>query len=432
MTQPTRQAGQPSGSRFWYSEMAPKERRTFWACFAGWGTDAADVQMYSLAITIMLTTGFIATKGTAGTIATVTLLASAVGGWLAGFIADRIGRVRMLQIAIAWFAVFTFLSALAPNPAILGLLRALMGLGFGGEWAVGAVLMAETVRAGIRGRAVGTVQGGWAVGWGAAVVLYVLVERFTTGNITWRILFLFGILPGLLVLFLRRHIPEPQIAAQTRSSGQGTSNLLKIFSPQFLGRTLLCCLIAVGAQGGYYALTTWLPQFLKEARGLDVFDIGGTLGVVIVGAFVGYLLGAWAADRIGRRWTLVLSAILALIVLLPFLLLNTSTVVFTILCFPLGMFSSCYFSAVGPLFSEQFPTAVRGSGQGFSYNFGRGIGALFPAAIGFLGDRIPISGAIAIFAGSAYVVLAIGALVIRERTDVDLDQHDTIEASPAS
>ncbi|MEP9382387.1 MFS transporter [Nocardioides sp. KR10-350] len=410
--------------RLWYADMSPNERRTFWACFGGWATDAFDVQMFSLVLTVLLSTGFLASNGEAGTIATITLVSSAFGGWVAGLLADRFGRITMLKVSVCWFAVFACACGFAQDDLQLGGLRALMGLGFGGEWAVGAVLMAETVRAGIRGRAVGGVQAAWSVGWGAAVVLYVVVSDGVSDDWLWRIMFWAGLLPALLVLYIRRHVEEPPLARRTAGPRPGLAGVLQIFHPEFLGRTVLCSLIAVGAQGGYYALTTWLPQFLEEERGLEVLALGGTLAVVIVGAFVGYLLGADLSDRLGRRWTLVVTSILALAISLVFTLLHPSTAVFTVLCFPLGMFSAAYFSSLGPLFSEQYPTRIRASGQGFCYNFGRGIGALFPSAIGFLSDRIEVGTAIAVFAGSAYALLAICALVVRERDDVDIDTVD--------
>ncbi|HEX8520465.1 MAG TPA: MFS transporter [Pseudonocardia sp.] len=416
-------AERPGTGGSWFKRMRPNERRTFWACFAGWATDATDVQIFSLLIPVLVSTGFLTGTGQSGLIATITLLSSSVGGWIAGILADRIGRVRTLQLTIAWYSFFTLLCAVAWDPVSLGVFRALMGLGFGGEWAVGAVLMAETVRADVRGRAVGTVQSGWAIGWAVAVGLFVLTSTLLPPEYAWRALFALGFLPAVLVIFIRRGVQEPQVrrAAPTTSASGG---VLKIFSPPYLGRTLACSLLAVGAQGGYYALTTFLPKFLADTRGLKVLALGSTLFLVISGAFVGYLIGAQLTDRLGRRRTLMVTAAGAFVVVLPFLLLDLGPALFTVLCFPLGLFSSAYFSAIGPLFSEQYPTELRASGQGFCYNFGRGIGALFPFAVGVLATPLGIATAIAIFAGVAYALLGIMAALVRERTDVDLDAID--------
>lgn len=414
----------PARPRWWFLTMNHTERRTFWACFAGWGLDALDVQFFSLVVPTLLGVHFLADKSEAGLIATVTLVCSAVGGWIAGALADRVGRVRMLQVTVAWFAVFTLLCGFAGNGTQLLVFRALMGFGFGGEWAVGAVLAAETIRARYRGRAVGTVQSAWAIGWAVAVGVFMLVSALTPDSWTWRIVFFVGVLPAVLAFVLRRYVPEPAIAARaTGASGRfSLRDTLAIFGPGLWRRTLLCALLATGAQGGYYALTTWLPQFLVAQRGLALLALGGTLGIVIAGAFVGYLTGAWLADRIGRRGTLILTSILAFVIVIPFVTVDFSTWAFDILAFPLGFVSSAYFSAIGPLFSEQFPTAVRGSGQGFTYNFGRGVGAAFPVLVGVLADRIGISIAIAAFTALAYALMAVCAIILHEAPGVSLDE----------
>ncbi|HEY3687482.1 MAG TPA: MFS transporter [Streptosporangiaceae bacterium] len=410
----------PASTRWWFTTMDGAERRTFWGCFAGWGLDALDVQIFSLVLPTLLGVAFLHDKAQAGLIATVTLLCSALGGWLAGALADRLGRVRMLQVTVAWFAVFTLLCGFAQNAGQLLAFRALMGFGFGGEWAVGAVLIAETVRARYRGRAVGTVQSAWAVGWALAVGVFVLVSSLTPPSLTWRIAFFVGVLPAVLVFFLRRYVPEPPIAANAAGTRPPLREALAIFGRGLWKRTLLCSLLATGAQGGYYALTTWLPQFLTTQRGLALFALGGTLAIVIAGAFTGYLVGAWLADRLGRRRTLIITAVLAFVIVIPYATVDFNVVVFDILAFPLGFVSSAYFSAIGPLFSEQYPTAVRGSGQGFTYNFGRGIGAVFPALVGLLADRIGISVAIAVFTGIAYALLGVAAALLGEAPGVPL------------
>src|SRR5438876_2744675 len=155
----------------WVSDLGSQERSAFAACVGGWALDAMDVQMYSFVIPALIATWGI-TRGQAGVLGTAALLVSAIGGWVAGYVADRFGRVRTLQIAILWFAIFTFLSGLAQNYSQLFAARAFLGLGFGGEWAAGAVLLGESIRAEHRGKALGVMQAGWAVVWGMATVLY--------------------------------------------------------------------------------------------------------------------------------------------------------------------------------------------------------------------------------------------------------------------
>jgi MFS family permease len=398
--------------------MSARERRTFWACFGGWALDGMDFQFYSFVIPSLIA-GWHLSKAQAGTLQTTTLLVSAAGGWMAGLLADRIGRVRTLQITILWFATFTALSGLAQNYGQLLATRALMGLGFGGEWAAGAVLMGEAIGARHRGKVVGTVQSGWALGWGAAAILYTVVFSQLREDLAWRVLFFAGIAPALLVLYIRRYVEEPEVYRAARAQAQ-PSRFLEIFSPKIIGTTALAALLATGAQGGYYSITTWLPTYLKTVRGLTVFGTGAYLGVVITGSFCGYLTSAVLSDVLGRRRNFFLFALGSMAAVLVYTMVPISNAQMLVLGFPLGFFASGIFSGMGAFFTELFPTRIRGSGQGFCYNFGRGVGALFPSVVGFLSATMPLGRAIGIFAASAYAVLFVAAVLLPETRGKEL------------
>jgi MFS family permease len=400
----------------WYQEASAPERRTFWGCFGGWALDAMDVQLYSFVVPTLIA-GWGISKTQAGLLATSALLLSAVGGWIAGLLSDRIGRVRTLQITILWFAVFTCLSGFAQNFEQLFAARALMGLGFGGEWAAGAVLMGEVIRAEHRGKAVGTVQSGWAIGWGAAALLYALLFSLVPEETAWRALFFVGILPAGLVFFIRRFVDEPAVFMDTQkqiAAGAERPHFLAIFAPDLLRTTVLAALLTTGAQGGYYAITTWLPTYLKTVRQLSVLDTSGYLAVIIVGSFVGYLVSAHLADRIGRRNNFFLFAVCCFVTVLAYTQVPIGDHTMLALGFPLGFFASGIFSGMGAFLTELFPTRVRGSAQGFTYNFGRGVGALFPSLVGWLGNSLPLGQAIGLFAAAAYAVLFLAALLLPE------------------
>lgn len=409
-------AARDTGALGWISTLTSKERSTFGACVGGWALDAMDVQMYSFVIPTLIATWGI-TRAQAGVLGTAALLASAAGGWVAGWVADRYGRVRTLQVAIAWFAVFTFLSGVAQNYQQLFLVRALLGVGFGGEWAAGAVLLGEVMRPEHRGKALGVMQAGWAVGWGAAAVLYAVFFSIMPAAIAWRALFLIGILPALLVFFVRRYVQEPEVYLKSRAelaaSGDKPS-FLEIFRPPLLRVTVLGGLMGTGAQGGYYAVTTWLPTFLRTERKLSVLDSTGYLAVSIAGAFFGYLSGGILADKIGRRMTFLVFAIGAGTVAVTYTSFSFGNGAMLLLGFPLGFFSSGVFSAMGPFFTEHFPTRVRGVGQGFTYNVGRATGALFPTLVGVLSAKMALGQAIGIFAGAAYATMAVAAFLLPE------------------
>jgi MFS family permease len=399
-----------------YRGMTRLEKRTFWACASGYSLDGLDFMIYPLVLSTIIKQWSVS-SGTAGLAATLTLLSSALGGWLAGFLCDRIGRVRMLQITIIWFSFFSLLCALVQDFHQLIVARTLLGLGFGGEWAAGAVLMGETIQPQFRGRAVGCVQSGWAVGWGLAVILQAATFSTLPPDQAWRWMFAFGALPALLVFVLRRYVKEPEIAVASRTQQSQMGNnpkIWEIFHRPIVKVTGLATLTATGAQGGYYAIATWLPTFLKTDRGLSVVGSTGYLAFLIVGAFTGYLVGAWLADRIGRRALFLVFSAGATAVVLAYTQLSIPNGVMLLLGFPLGFFGSGYFSGMGPFLTELFPTRLRGSGQGFSYNFGRGVGALFPALIGYLSSLMPLADAMALFAVLAYSLFFLAAFALPE------------------
>jgi MFS family permease len=399
-----------------YRDMNLPERRTFWACFSGWALDGMDFQIYPLVVSTIIALWHVG-AGEAGLAGTATLLSSAVGGWLGGYIADRIGRVRTLQFTILWFSFFSLLCALVQSFDQLLIARALLGFGFGGEWAAGAVLMGEAIRPQYRGRAVGSVQSGWAIGWGIAVLAQAVLYSLMPAETAWRWMFAVGALPALLVFYLRRYVTEPEIAAETRAR-QTTSGdqppLWEIFSPSIIKTTVLASLMATGMQGGYYAVTFWIPRFLTTERKLSIVSSTGYLSSLIIGSFVGYLVGAWLADRIGRRNLFLIFSLGAIAVVLLYTQLPLPNGALWVLGFPLGFFASGYFSGMGAFLTELYPTRLRGSGQGFCYNFGRGIGALFPFLVGALSTSTSLANAIAIFAVVAYAVFFLTAYALPE------------------
>jgi MFS family permease len=399
-----------------YRDMNLPERRTFWACAAGWALDGMDFLIYPLVIGTIIALWKV-DPGTAGLAGTVTLLASAVGGWLGGYLADRIGRVKTLQITILWYSGFSLLCAFVQNFDQLLIARALLGLGFGGEWAAGAVLMGEAIRPQFRGRAVGSVQSGWAVGWGLAVLSQAILYSLLPAELAWRWMFAVGALPAVLVFFLRRYVEEPQIAAATRAKQLAEGDrpaLWEIFSGPILKTTILASVMATGCQGGYYAVTFWVPRFLTTERKLSIVSSTGYLAALIIGSFVGYLVGAWLADRIGRRNLFLTFSLGAIALVLLYTQLPLPNALLWLLGFPLGFFASGYFSGVGAFLTELYPTRLRGSGQGFCYNFGRGIGALFPFLVGALSTETSLANAIAIFAVAAYAVFFLAAFALPE------------------
>ena len=406
----------------WLQETTPIERKTLVAAFAGYGVDAFDYMVYTFMIpTLIALWGM--TRAEAGYIATGALITSAIGGWLAGILADRYGRVRILQLTVLWFTVFTFLSGFTTSPGQLLVTRALQGLGFGGEWSVGSVLISEMIRARHRGKAVGLVQSSWAVGWGVAAIAFWGVYALFEPAMAWRVLFWLGIVPALLILYIRRHISDPAVYHATRAQMKkdgDSGSFLEIFSPALLRTTVFASLLATGMQGAYYAVTTWLPTFLKTERHLSVLNTSGYLLVLIVGSFAGYLTSAWLSDRLGRRQCFILFAVCAGALVVGYTLIAVNDAMMLVLGFPLGFFLSGIFSGMGAYLSELFPSRVRGSGQGFCYNFGRAVGSVCPALVGYLSASLPLGTAIGYLAVGGYLLVVLAALALPETSGREL------------
>jgi MFS family permease len=393
----------------WWNGLGPRGRKAFKAAFAGYSLDAFDLIILTLTLAAIGTT-FDVGKGATGALATVTLSASAVGGILAGVLCDRIGRARTLMLTVGIYSVFTFLSGIASSYDMLLVFRVFQGIGFGGEWAVGAILVAELVRPEARGKALGVIQSAWAVGWALAVVAYTVTFSLMADTQAWRVLMCLGILPAFLILYVRRNVDDPEVFSETKKKVDKAELPLKqIFRSNLARTTIFASLLATGIQGGYYAMFTWIPTYLKEERDLSVVGTSGYLTVVIAGAFLGYLSAGFVHDRLGRKKTFTLYAALAGISLVAYFLVPAgSNTTLLIIGFPLGFFASGCFSGFGSYLAELYPTRARGTGAGFCYNVGRALGALFPGIIGFLAAAIGLGGAVAF--GVFGYVLAIAAL----------------------
>jgi MFS family permease len=396
----------------WFSELTQRERRTLIACYGGWTLDQLDVQVYSFIVPTIIALWNI-TAGQAGLLGSVTLLISALGGWIAGALSDRYGRVIILQVTIAWFAVFTLLCGFAQSFDQLFVFRSLQGLGFGGEWGCGSVLLGEVIRDRYRGRAVGLLQTGASVGWGLAALLYLVLFALIPEAIAWRLLFWIGILPAGLVFWIRRYVPEPDSRRSSGSTG-GPLHLFSILRPPYRTITWRVAMMVTGAQGGFYALNFWLPTYLKTVRHLSAVGTGGYLLVTICGAFCGFVTGAYLSDAIGRKGTFALSAILSFVMTVIYIFVPISNTWILPAGFVLGYVSLIMFAPMGPFMTELYPAAVRGTGQGFCYNAGRGIGALFPALVGGLAARMGLGPAIGIFTLSAYAIMICALCLLPE------------------
>ncbi|GAB7106994.1 MFS transporter [Streptomyces phaeofaciens JCM 4814] len=408
------------GAFAWLRALGPRGRRAFAGAFGGYALDSYDYFTLPLSM-VALAAYFGLDSGQTGLFTTVTLVVSAVGGAVAGVLADRIGRVRALMITVITYAVFTVACGFAPNYETLLVFRALQGLGFGGEWAVGAILVAEYADARHRGRTMGAVQSSWAVGWGLAAIVYTLVFSVFGDDVAWRVMFWTGALPALLVVWMRRRVKDAPTAEAARERNAGKGSFPAIFKGRLLRTTFFAALLSTGVQGGYYTLATWVPTYLKSERGLSVVGTGGYLTFLISGAFLGYLTGGHLTDRLGRRRNIWLFALLSAVCILAYANIpDGANALLLVLGFPLGFCMSAIFSGFGSYLSELYPTAVRGTGQGFTYNTGRAVGAVFPTTVGFLADSWGVGGAL-VFGAIGYAIAALALLGLPETRGKELE-----------
>ena len=411
-----------------YANVSPDAWRALLAAKLGWMVDAMDFMLYAMAIG-QLRTYFGFDDATAGLAGTVTLAMSAVGGVVFGVVADRFGRTRAMMATILIFSFASLGAATSTTFLQLLLWRGVLGLGMGGEWATGAVLVSETFPPEHRNKAISIMQSGWAIGYIAAAVLAAAVLGSPAlGADAWRWLFALGVLPALLTLWIRRRVPEPR--AWTNAQAQRASRrsaFAVIFGPELGRQTILLILLASCVQFAYWGIFFWLPGFLARpisdgGAGMGVVRSLGWIIPVQIGAYFGYLTFGFLADRVGRRRTFILFMVAAAALVIVYGRLAAHPVWLLVLSPVLGYVGHGYFSMFGSFIAELFPAAVRGTGQGLTYNAGRLAGALAPFVIGALADVPGLGIGLALGSTSAFfLAAALLVLTLPDRSGKPLD-----------
>jgi MFS family permease len=400
----------------WYRSIEQKQWKALFAAQLGWMLDAMDVMFYAFALT-SIQKEFLLTSAEAGALASVTLIASAIGGIFFGVIADKIGRTKALIFSILSYSLFTSLTATANSVLTLIIFRTLVGFGMGGEWSAGSVLVSETWPSEHRGKAIGFMQSGWAIGYIlAAVIAAAILPVFG-----WRILFVIGIIPAFVTLWIRRHVDEPQIWIENkhRRELKSSSGIITIFRKPLLKKTIIASLLTTSVLFAYWGLFTWMPSFLSK----PVDEGGAGLGIVKsstwiipmqIGAFFGYLSFGFFADKFGRRPVFVSFLVFAALLVPLYGQLARHELVLLILGPLIGFFGHGYFSVFGAMLSELFPTNIRGTAQGLTYNVGRAFSALAPLSIGALADIYGIGSALILTA--VFFLLGAGIIFLLPET----------------
>ena len=404
----------------WYRTITREQWNVLVAAQLGYALDAMDFVLYLMAIkSLMEAFGF--NTAEAGLLASLGLIASAIGGLLFGMVADYFGRTRALMATILIYSLATLGTATAQNFTQLMIWRIAVGIGMGGEWSSGAVLVSETWPAEHRGKAIGIMQSGWAVGY----ILAALATAAILPAFGWRWLFVVGVLPALFVFWVRKNVDEPAVwsaerekkaTSQVSSSSNEVNTLAAIFSRALIGRTLKASLLTSLVMFGYWGFFSWLPGFLAssgEAGGAGMSIVKSMAWIIPtqIGAFFGYLSFGFISDRIGRRPAFI-TFLLAAAILVPIYGQMARSPIALLVTGPLlGFFSHGYFSVFGAMLSELFDTRVRGTGQGFTYNVGRILGGLAPYTIGALAITRGLGSALALtsafFIAGAFMILTL-------------------------
>ena len=369
----------------WWTTAAPASKRSLIAAALGWGLDAFDVMLYALVLSALMRDLGMA-KTTGGLLGSLTLAAAAIGGIVFGVVADRHGRTKALIGSILIYSVFTGACGLAQTVAQLALFRVLLGFGMGGEWASGATLVSETWPPEHRGKALGLVQSAWAVGYGAAVVVTALVMPVAG----WRAVFFVGVVPALFTAWVRRTVPEPAIWRETRERAARARHVARdIFRGRMLKTTAAVTLMNACTMFAWWGFNLWIPSYLQlpvEQGGIGLGAVAtGLLVSMQVGMWFGYVTFGFIADTLGRKRTYVIYLVAASALILlytttrnPWILLGLGPLV--------AFFGTGYFSGFGAVTAEIYPTAIRSTAQGFTYNIGRIASAVAPWTVGTIAD----------------------------------------------
>jgi MFS family permease len=402
----------------WPAKVTRAERNALLAGGLGWMLDAMDVALYALVLAHLMT-ALDMSKRTGGLLAGLTLGASAIGGLFFGFIADRVGRTRALMASILVYSLASGACGLSQTVVQLAIFRLILGLGMGGEWTTGAALIAETWPAEHRGKALGLMQSTYAIGEMIAVGVVALVLP----HYGWRAVFFVGVLPAILVFWILRAVPESEMW-RARGAPKPGGGLKLLWRPDVRGPGIIATAMNASGMFGYWGLFTWIPAYLslpvaQGGRGLNLMTTTTWLILMGVGKWLGYSLFGFFADSAGRKVSYATYLVIAA-ALVPLYGMARSPMWLLILGPPVAFFGTGFFSGYAAIASELFPTEIRATAMGFSYNIGRGVSAFAPFLVGTLATRYSFTAAFYLLAG-AFLLAAVLSLFLPETKGKQLE-----------
>jgi MFS family permease len=403
----------------WWRAGTPEAKRALIAASLGWMLDSFDVMLYALVLASLMR-DLAMDAPTAGLLGSVTLLASAAGGLIFGVIADRFGRTRALMWSILIYSIFTAACGFAQTVWHLAVFRVLLGLGMGGEWASGAALVSETWPAEHRGKALGFMQSSWAIGYGSAAIVTAIVLPLWG----WRGVFFVGVLPALFTIWVRRKVQEPEIWKQRHAAGPSTGlGFDQMFAPDMRRATIALTLMNACTMFAWWGFNLWLPGYLalpteQGGVGLSTTTMSSFVVAMQVGMWFGYVTFGYASDWMGRRRAYVVYLLTAAVLILVYVSVRIPVVLLLLGPF-VAFFATGYFTGFGAVTAEMYPTSIRATAQGFTYNIGRVASAAAPFAVGSLAESRGFSAALSI-CSLAFVLAAVFWIWIPETRGRDL------------
>ncbi|OAT81695.1 MFS transporter [Desulfotomaculum copahuensis] len=401
-----------------WKNLNKEARYTLIAAIGGWMFDAFDVMLLALLATPIMK-GFGLTPSQMALVFSIQLGASAIGGIVMGALADYIGRKSALMINILIYALSTGAVVFANSLGILMVLRFFTGLGLGGEWALSMTLISEWIPTRFRGRAVALGNVGWPLG----TLLAAVFALFLYPLIGWKATFAVAAFPALLVLWIRHFVPESNFwllskHTQKKEKKKNKVSLLEIFSGRYVRHTVLIFLGILCTMFGYWMFWTWLPSYLVNTRGFTLSQSSSWMVVTQVGAIAGYMVNGIIQDKLGRRIALSLFSIGEAVMIIVFLTLITNSLFIYAIVLLLGFFTG-YWASYGSIVTENFPTKIRATAAGVTYNSARAINLIGPVIITSVAAATTWSIALAM---PAFFALLAGLIVwtIPETKDCDM------------
>ena len=394
--------------QFW-READGAARRALVAASLGWMLDAFDVMLYALVLRAVRA-DLDLSADVAGGLQSLTLLASAAGGLMFGVLADRWGRTRALMLSVLIYSVFTAACGFAETALQLAVFRIFLGIGMGGEWASGAALVSETWKARDRGKALGLMQSSWAIGYGLAAVVNYLVQD--VAGYGWRTVFFVGVAPALFAFWVRTGVAEPEMWRAARARASKVSIVRALATPG-IGVTVAVTLMNACTMFAWWGFNTWVPSYLQSPEiGLSGPSMNGFIIAMQGGMWLGYVTFGFISDSVGRKRTYVAYLVLAAVFVLAYA--STSSPSALLVLGPItAFFATGFFSGFGAVTAELYPTEVRATAQGVTYNAGRVASAAAPWIVGGLTASHGFPAALSV-AAAAYAAAALFWIFIPE------------------